>query len=60
MPVAYAKDLRVRVIAAWEANVGSQRQIAQRFKVSLLFVRNLLRPGSDKRAFSLRNDEEET
>ncbi|MBR8840459.1 MAG: transposase [Stigonema ocellatum SAG 48.90 = DSM 106950] len=43
MPVAYAKDLRARVIAAWEAKEGSQRQIAQRFKVSLSFVRNLLR-----------------
>lgn len=43
MPVAYSEDLRSRVIAAWEAKEGSQRQIAQRFKVSLSFVRNLLR-----------------
>ena len=43
MPVAYSGDLRSRVIAAWEAKEGSQRQIAQRFKVSLSFVRNLLR-----------------
>ncbi|WP_233154060.1 hypothetical protein [Scytonema sp. HK-05] len=46
MPVSYFEDLRRRVIAAWLANVGSQRQVAQRFKVSLSFVRNLLRPGS--------------
>ena len=43
MPVAYSEDLRSRVIAAWEAKEGSQRQVAQRFKVSLSFVRNLLR-----------------
>lgn len=43
MPVAYSEDLRGRVIAAWVAKEGSQRQIAQRFKVSLSFVRNLLR-----------------
>ncbi|BBD70005.1 transposase (plasmid) [Nostoc commune HK-02] len=43
MPVSYSKDLRERVIRAWEAKEGSQRQLAQRFKVSLSFVRNLLR-----------------
>ena len=43
MPVAYSEDLRRRVIAAWETKEGSQRQLAQRFKVSLSFVRNLLR-----------------
>lgn len=43
MPISYSGDLRRRVIAAWEANEGSQRQLAQRFKVSLSFVRNLLR-----------------
>ena len=31
------------MIAAWEAKEGSQRHLAQRFKVSLSFVRNLLR-----------------
>ena len=45
MRVAYSEDLRSRVIAAWEAKEGSQRQVAQRFKVSLSFVRNLLLPG---------------
>ncbi|WP_104898965.1 helix-turn-helix domain-containing protein [Nostoc sp. 'Peltigera membranacea cyanobiont' N6] len=43
MPVSYSEDLRRRVIAAWLAKEGSQRQVAQRFKVSLSFVRNLLR-----------------
>ena len=43
MPVSYSKDLRERVIMAYVAKEGSQRQLAQRFKVSLSFVRNLLR-----------------
>ena len=43
MPVAYSVDLRQRVIKAWLAQEGSQRQLADRFKVSLSFVRNLLR-----------------
>ncbi|MDZ8257328.1 hypothetical protein [Nostoc sp. ChiQUE01b] len=43
MPVSYSKDLPYRVIMAWVAKEGSQRQLAQRFKVSLSFVRNLLR-----------------
>jgi len=43
MPVSYSSDLRPRVIIAWEAKEGSQRQLAERFKVSLSFVRNLLR-----------------
>lgn len=43
MPVSYSGDLRRRVIGAYVAKEGSQRQLAQRFKVSLSFVRNLLR-----------------
>ena len=43
MPVSYSGDLRRRVIEAYVAKEGSQRQLAQRFKVSLSFVRNLLR-----------------
>ncbi|MDH6060722.1 hypothetical protein NWP17_09755 [Chrysosporum bergii ANA360D] len=31
MPVWYSGDLRHRVIIAWEAKEGSQRQLAQRF-----------------------------
>lgn len=42
MPVAYSKDIRSRVIAAWEAQEGSQRQLAARFKVSLSFVYRVL------------------
>lgn len=43
MPVSYSGDLRRRVIDCFEAKEGSQRELAQRFKVSLSFVRNLLR-----------------
>ncbi|MBN4005550.1 helix-turn-helix domain-containing protein [Nostoc sp. LPT] len=43
MPISYSRDLRERVIMACVAKEGSQRQLAQRFKVSLSFVRNLLR-----------------
>lgn len=43
MPASYSEDLRRRVIAACLAKEGSQRQMAKRFKVSLSFVRNLLR-----------------
>lgn len=43
MPVSYSKNLGERVIMAYVAKEGSQRQLAQRFKVSLSFVRNLLR-----------------
>ena len=43
MPISYSKDLRGRVIAAWLEKEGSQRQLAQRFKVSLSFVRNVVR-----------------
>lgn len=42
MPVAYSQDLRSRVIAAWKAQEGSQRQLAERFKVSLSFVHRVL------------------
>lgn len=43
MPAAYSTDLRRRVRDAYQNKEGSQRQIASRFKVSLTFVRNLLR-----------------
>ncbi|WP_414590209.1 helix-turn-helix domain-containing protein [Scytonema sp. PCC 10023] len=43
MPVSYSGDLRRRVITGWLSKEGSQRQLAERFKVSLSFVRNLLR-----------------
>ncbi|MEE6162398.1 helix-turn-helix domain-containing protein [Cylindrospermopsis raciborskii DSH] len=43
IPKPYSIDLRNRVIVAWVAREGSQRQLAERFKVSLSFVRNLVR-----------------
>jgi transposase len=43
MPTPYSIDLRSRVIMAWVAKEGSQRQLAERFKVSLSFIRDLLR-----------------
>lgn len=43
MPAPYSQDLRLRVVNAYYNREGSQRQIAERFKVSLTFVRNLLR-----------------
>lgn len=43
MPSAYSTDLRQRVIEAYTAKEGSQRQLAERFKVSLSFVRDLMR-----------------
>jgi len=39
----YSEDIRVRVIHSYENHEGSQRQIAERFQVSLSFVRDLLR-----------------
>jgi len=43
MPVAYSTDLRTRVIDAWHTKEGTQRQLAQRFKVSLSFVKRVVR-----------------
>ncbi len=43
MPAPLSLDLRQRVNAAYQANEGSQRQLAKRFKVSLSFVRDLTR-----------------
>lgn len=43
MPVAYSTDLRSRVIDAWNAKEGTQRQLAERFRVSLSFVKRVLR-----------------
>lgn len=36
-------DLRQRIIAAYESKEGSQRELAERFKVSLSFIRDLRR-----------------
>lgn len=43
MPAPLSIDLRQRIIAAYEAKEGSQRQLAKRFKVSLSFIRDLRR-----------------
>ena len=43
MPAAYSIDLRQRIWDAYEAKEGSQRQLAKRFRVSLSFVRDLMR-----------------
>ncbi|NJL41371.1 MAG: transposase [Leptolyngbyaceae cyanobacterium SM1_4_3] len=43
MPAPLSVDLRQRILAAYEAKEGSQRQLAERFKVSLSFIRDLLR-----------------
>lgn len=43
MPAPLSVDLRQRVISAYQAKEGSQRQLAERFKVSLSFVRDLSR-----------------
>jgi transposase len=43
MPVAYSTDLRTRVIEAWRAKEGTQAQLAEGFKVSLSFVKRVLR-----------------
>ncbi|MDJ0799871.1 MAG: transposase [Calothrix sp. MO_167.B12] len=39
----YSRDLRQRIINAYTKQEGSQRQIAQRFGVSLSFVQGLLK-----------------
>jgi transposase len=38
----YSKDLRLRVVQAYENHEGSMRQIAARFRLSLSCVRDLL------------------
>ena len=43
MPAPLSIDLRQRVSKAYQAKEGSQRQLAERFKVSLSFIRDLTR-----------------
>jgi len=43
MAAAYSIDLRKKVLTAWLEKEGSQRQLAKRFKVSLSFIRDLVR-----------------
>jgi transposase len=40
---AYSLDLRQRILSAWENKENTQRGLAERFKVSLSFIRDLLR-----------------
>ncbi|MBI1748994.1 MAG: transposase [Acidobacteria bacterium] len=40
---AYSDDLRIRIVKAYQNHEGSQRQLAQRFRVSLCFVEKLLK-----------------
>jgi len=40
---AYSIDLRRKILSAWENKENTQRELATRFKVSLSFVRDLLR-----------------
>jgi transposase len=43
MAAAYSLDLRKKVLSAWENKEGTQRELAERFKVSLSFIRDFLR-----------------
>ncbi len=43
MPAPLSVDLRQRILAAYDAKEGAQRQLAERFKVSLSFIRDLRR-----------------
>ncbi|MDJ0531015.1 MAG: transposase [Xenococcaceae cyanobacterium MO_207.B15] len=39
----YSKDLRIKVLEAYQQGEGTQQEIAERFQVSLSFVRDLMR-----------------
>ena len=43
MAKGYSLDLRRRVFGAWQAGEGTQAEVAQRFAVSVSFVRDLAR-----------------
>lgn len=38
----YSRDLRIRIVSAYENGEGSMRQLSVRFQVSLSFVRDLI------------------
>ncbi|BAZ29903.1 putative transposase IS630 family protein (plasmid) [Cylindrospermum sp. NIES-4074] len=40
---AYSIDLRKKILSAWQNQEGTQRELAERFKVSLSFIRDFLR-----------------
>ena len=43
MPAPYSMDLRWRIVRACEGGTESQREVAERFQVSLATVENILR-----------------
>ena len=43
MAAPYSLDLRQRILSAWKGKEGSQRKLAERFKVSLAFIRDFLK-----------------
>jgi len=43
MPRPYSEDLRRKVVEAYDAKRGSQRELAAAFGVSLTFVQNLMK-----------------
>jgi transposase len=43
MPKPYSEDLRRKVVEAYDAKRGSQRELAAAFGVSLTFVQNLMK-----------------
>ncbi|WP_197725202.1 hypothetical protein [Pseudanabaena sp. ABRG5-3] len=40
---AYSLDLRQKILSEWQNKENTQRELAKRFKLSLSFVRDLLR-----------------
>ena len=43
MAAAYSIDLRKKILSAWQGKEDSQRNLAKRFKVSVSFIKDLLR-----------------
>jgi transposase len=43
MAASYSVDLRKKILSTWQNKEGSQRELAERFKVSQSFIRNFLR-----------------
>ena len=50
----YSMDLRERVAAAIDAGEGSQRQVAKRFRVSVLFITRLVQRRRDAGTLTLK------
>jgi transposase len=43
MTSTYSIDLQQHILTAWKGKEESQRQLTERFKVSLVFVRDFLK-----------------